>query len=128
MAVNNHVQLTGNLVGEVETRQFDGDRVMGKFTIAVDRIGDKRGGTDFIRIVVWGRQAQNTAQYCGKGSKVSVAGRLRSGSYNKVNGDGVIEKRYTTEVVAEQVEFLSPRPTAASRTRQAERTQAEAAA
>jgi single-strand DNA-binding protein len=114
VAVNNHVALTGNLVGEVETRQFDGDRVMGKFTIAVDRIGDKKGGTDFVRIVVWNTQATNTARYCGKGSKVQVSGRLRSGSYNKTNADGVIEKRYTTEVVAEQVEFLSPRPAAAS--------------
>jgi single-strand DNA-binding protein len=110
MAVNNHVQLTGNLAGEVEMRQLDGDRTVGKFTLAVDRIGDKRGGTDFLRIVVWGPVAINTAKYCGKGSKVLVAGRLRSGSYNKTNADGVIEKRYSTEVVAEQVEFLSRPP------------------
>ena len=115
MAVNNHVQLTGNLVGELETRRLDGDRVMGKFTIAVDRIGDRKGGTDFIRVAVFGRQAANTATYCGKGSKVSVAGRLRSGSYNRTNAEtGEIERRYTTEVIADQVEFLSPRPTAAS--------------
>ena len=119
MAVNNHVQLTGNLAGDVETRQLDGDRVLGKFTIAVDRIGDKKGGTDFIRVVVFGRQAANTALYCGKGSKVSVAGRLRTGSYNRTNaGTGEIEKRYSTEVVADQVEFLSPRPTSASISRQ----------
>ena len=118
MAVNNHVQLTGNLVGGVETRRLDGDRVMGKFTLAVDRIGDKKGSTDFIRVVVFGRQAANTALYCGKGSKVSVAGRLRSSSYNRTNTEtGEIEKRYATEVVADQVEFLSPRPTAASMAR-----------
>src|SRR5215472_16934172 len=115
MAVNNHVQLTGNLAGDVETRRLDGDRVIGKFTIAVDRIGDKKGGTDFIRVTVFGRQAANTALYCGKGSKVSVAGRLRSGSYNRTNTEtGEIERRYTTEVIADQVEFLSTRPTAAS--------------
>src|SRR5262249_8068336 len=115
MAVNNHVQLTGNLAGDVETRQLDGDRVMGKFTIAVDRIGDKKGGTDFIPVVVFGRQAANTALYCGKGSKVSVAGRLRTGSYNRSHAQtGEIEKRYSTEVVADQIEFLSPRPTSAS--------------
>src|SRR5437016_4212088 len=110
MAVNNHVSLTGNLAGEVEMRELDGGRAVGKFTLAVDRIGDKRGGTDFFRIVVWGAVATNTAKYCGKGSKVLVAGRLRSGSYNKTNADGVIEKRYSTEVVAEQVEFLSRPP------------------
>src|SRR5262249_52899258 len=115
MAVNNHVQLTGNLAGDVETRRLDGDRVMGKFTIAVDRIGDRKGGTDFFRVVMFGRQAANTALYCGKGSKVSVAGRLRSGSYNRTKREtGEMEKRYTTEVAADQVEFLSPRPTAAS--------------
>src|SRR5262249_45401288 len=118
MAVNNHVQLTGNLVGEVETRQLNDDRIMGKFTLAVDRIGDRKGGTDFIRVAVFGRQAANTALYCGKGSKVSVAGRLRSGSYNRTKAEtGEIEKRYTTEVIADQVEFLSPRPTAVSTAR-----------
>jgi len=118
MAVNNHVQLTGNLASDVETRRLAGDRVMGKFTIAVDRIGDKKGGTDFIRVVVFGRQAANTALYCGKGSKVSIAGRLRTGSYNRTNAEtGEMEKRYTTEVVADQVEFLSPRPTAVSMSR-----------
>ena len=110
MAVNNHVQLTGNLAGEVELLELDGGRSVGKFTLAVDRIGDKRGGTDFLRIVVWGPLAVNTAKYCAKGSKVLVAGRLRSGSYNRTNADGVIEKRYSTEVVAEQVEFLSRPP------------------
>jgi len=69
MAVNNHVQLTGNLAGDVETRRLDGDRVMGKFTIAVDRIGDKKGGTDFIRVVVFGRQAANTATYCVRAAR-----------------------------------------------------------
>jgi single-strand DNA-binding protein len=109
MAVNNSVHLIGNLASEVELREF-ANGVVGKFSLAVDRIGDKKGGTDFIRVVVWGPQAVNTAKYCSKGSKVSVAGRLRSGSYQKANGDGELEKRYVTEVVGEQVEFLSRPP------------------
>jgi single-strand DNA-binding protein len=110
MAVNNQVHLIGNLASEVELREFGNGGHVGKFSLAVDRIGDKRGGTDFIRIVVWGPQAVNTAKYCSKGSKVSVAGRLRSGSYQKANADGELEKRYSTEVIGEQVEFLSRPP------------------
>lgn len=76
-----------------------------RFTIAVDR-PKKNGqdqGADFIRITVWGRQAENCDKYLNKGSQVAVQGRIQTGSYK--NNEGVTV--YTTDVVAEHVEFLS---------------------
>lgn len=78
-----------------------------KFTLAVDR-PKKDGqdqGADFIRVTVWGRQAETTNQYCSKGSKIAVQGRITTGSYKDKQGNTV----YTTEVTAERVEFLESR-------------------
>lgn len=75
-----------------------------RFTLAVNR-PKKNGedqGADFIRIVVWGRQAENCDKYLSKGSKVAVLGRIQTGSYKDKDGRTV----YTTDVVADRVEFL----------------------
>ena len=75
-----------------------------RFTIAVDR--PKRDGqdqgADFIRITVWGRQAETCDRYLSKGRQVSIQGRIQTGSYKNRNGETV----YTTDVVADRVEFL----------------------
>ncbi len=75
-----------------------------RFTLAVDR--PKRDGedqgADFIRIVVWGRQAENCERYLDKGRQAAVRGRIQTGSYKNREGQTV----YTTDVVAENVEFL----------------------
>ena len=78
-----------------------------RFTVAVDRPkrNGEDNGTDYIRIVVWGRQAENCDRYLSKGSKVAVQGRIETGSYTNREG----QKVYTTEVVANNVEFLSTR-------------------
>jgi single-strand DNA-binding protein len=74
---------------------------IGKFSIAVnDGYGDKKR-TSYISIVVFGKQAENCQRYLFKGSKVAVRGHIQTGSYEK---DG--RKVYTTDVVADQVEFL----------------------
>ena len=77
---------------------------VGRFTIAVDR--PKRDGedqgADFIRITVWGRQAETCDRYLNKGRQVAVMGRIQTGSYKDRNGETV----YTTDVVADRVEFL----------------------
>ena len=57
---------------------------------------------DFIPVTAWGKTADVVAQYCHKGSKVGVSGRLNSGSYER---DG--HKVYTLDVIASQVDFLS---------------------
>lgn len=74
------------------------------FTIAVDRPrrqGEDQGA-DFIRITVWGRQAETCDRYLSKGRQVAVMGRIQTGSYK--NREGVTV--YTTDVVADRVEFL----------------------
>ena len=75
-----------------------------RFTIAVDRPrrqGEDQGA-DFIRITVWGRQAETCDRYLNKGRQVAVMGRIQTGSYK--NREGVTV--YTTDVVADRVEFL----------------------
>ena len=77
---------------------------MARFTIAVDR-PKKQGedtGADFIRIVVWGKQAESCNNYLSKGRQVAISGRIQTGSYKNRDGQTI----YTTDVVANQVEFL----------------------
>ncbi len=73
------------------------------FTMAVNRRFKKEGqpDADFINVVVWGKQAESTANYMKKGSLVGVAGRIETRSY-----DGKSGKVFITEVVAEEVHFL----------------------
>lgn len=109
----NHVVLIGRLVRDPELRHIASTgRAVTNFTIAVDRnlSRDKKAEfqqkgvptADFIRVNVWGRQAETSAQYLTKGSKVAVDGSITTGSYKANNG----ETRYTTEVTANNVEFL----------------------
>ena len=75
-----------------------------RMTLAVDRPrrqGEDQGA-DFIRITVWGRQAETCDRYLSKGRLISVQGRIQTGSYKNRNGETV----YTTDVVADRVEFL----------------------
>ena len=78
------------------------------FTIAVDRPkrNGEEQGADFIRTTVFGKQAESCDRYLAKGRQVAVSGRIQTGSYK--NRDGVTV--YTTDVIAERVEFLSKKP------------------
>lgn len=103
----NSVALIGNLVRDPEIR-YNGDdesSAMTTFTIAIDRPPKKDGTkqTDFPRITVFGRQAVNCEKYLAKGKQVGIVGRIQTGSYVNKNGDKV----YTTDIVADRVEFLS---------------------
>ena len=76
-----------------------------RMTIAVDRPKKKSGedaGADFIRVTVWGAQAENCNKWLTKGRQVAVMGRIQTGSYKDRNGQTV----YTTDVVADRVEFI----------------------
>ena len=99
----NVVTLIGNLATDVELRDVGEDRQVASFLLAVDRPG--KDEADFIRISTWNKQAELCAQYLSKGRKVGVDGRLRSSSWE--NSDG--NKRSAVEVVANRVEFLTPR-------------------
>jgi len=108
----NNVVLIGRLTRDPELRYIPvtGTAVT-KFNLAVDRglSKDKKQEleakgqptADFINITVWGRMAENAANYLVKGRLVGIQGRIQTGSYDK---DGT--RVYTTEVVANNVEFL----------------------
>ena len=100
----NQVILIGRLTKKAELRYTQSNIAVGVTTIAVNRPRqkDKEQEADFINIKVWGKQAENMQKYLDKGSLISIEGRIQTGSYTNQNG----EKRYITEVVAENVEFL----------------------
>ena len=102
----NNVALIGRLTRDPELSYTPNTQTaVARFTLAVDR--PKRNGestgTDFIRVTVWGKQAETCDRYISKGRQVAVLGRIQTGSYK--NREGVTV--YTTEVVADRVEFLS---------------------
>lgn len=101
----NRVTLTGRLVKDVELAFTSGKgTAVAKFTIAVDDgFGDKKT-TDFIPVVVWGKSGEAVANYCSKGSKVLVNGKIKTRNFEGKNG-----KVYVTEAVADMfngIEFL----------------------
>lgn len=101
----NNVCLVGRLTRDPELRTTASGISTCRFSIAVDGRPGANGEprTDFINIVVWRNQADNVAKYCKKGSMVGVVGRIQTGSYQAQDGT----TRYTTDVVADNVRFLS---------------------
>lgn len=108
MASLNKVTLIGNLGGDPEKRFTPGGQPVATFNIATtERWKDKTNGqpqerTEWHRIVVWGQQAENCAQYLAKGRQVYIEGRLQTRQWEDKEG----HKRSTTEVVAQRVLFL----------------------
>lgn len=99
----NKVIITGNLSKDVEKRETNNGKAVANFSIAVSRpFSDE---TNYFNVTVWGNQAENCAKYLKKGSKVGIVGTLQNRSYEANDGT----KRTITEIVAEQVEFLSPK-------------------
>ena len=101
----NRIILIGRLSKEPELRYTTNGTAVCSFTLAVESGFGEKKRTDFINIVVWNKLAENCATYLAKGKLAAVDGRLQIRSYE--DKDGV--KRYVTEVVAENVRFLSPR-------------------
>ena len=108
----NNVILIGRLTRDPELRYLPGTgTAVATFTLAVDKqlskekrqeLAEKGEPTaDFINTVVWGKQAENCANYLAKGRLVAIQGRIQSRSWETENG-----RRYATEVVANQVQFL----------------------
>lgn len=97
----NRVVLIGRLTADPELRYTTSGTAVAKFTLAVNRKFNKEE-TDFINIVVWRRLAENCANYLSKGRLAAVEGRLQVRNYEDKDG----QRRYVTEVVAEDVRFL----------------------
>lgn len=100
----NHIILVGRLTRDPELKYTPSGVPVANFDLAVDRPlqKDKEKETDFIRIVVWNKLAENCANYLGKGRLIAVEGRLQIRSYEGQDG----QKRYVAEVVASEVQFL----------------------
>ena len=106
----NKVILIGNLTKDPELSTTNSGINYCRFTLAVPKRFAQSGERDaeFINIVVWRVQADNCHKYLKKGSKACVVGSLQTRNYDAQDGS----KRYVTEVVAEEVEFLSTKNSA----------------
>lgn len=99
----NRVDIVGRVVRDIEVRYTQSGHAVTGFTVAVSR-RKKVDGADFITCVAWGKTAELMGQYVKKGDRIGVSGRIQTGSYEK---DGVTH--YTTDVYADEVEFLEPK-------------------
>jgi single-strand DNA-binding protein len=98
----NNIVLTGRLTKDPELRYIpESQKAVASFTLAVDRPFAK-DKADFIKITVFEKQAENCERFLTKGKLCGVQGRLQTGSYKNKDGQTV----YTTDVVADRVEFL----------------------
>ena len=104
----NKVILVGNLTRDPELSETPSGIAVCRFSIAVSRDFSNAEGNreaDFFNITVWRGRAEVCGKYLKKGNKVAVVGRLQTRSYD--DKDGV--KRYVTDIVADEVEFLTPK-------------------
>lgn len=109
----NKVFVIGRLTKDPDLRYTQSGQAVTQFTLAVDKNLSRekrqemeaqgRPTADFPRIVVWGKQAESLCQYLGKGSRCAIEGSIQTGSYQDSNGNRV----FTTDIVAQHVEFLS---------------------
>ena len=117
----NRVSLVGRLTNKPELRYTSSNLPFVRFSVAINRTYSNQQGqreTDFINIVAWRKQAENICNFLDKGSLVSVDGRLQSGSYDDKDGN----KRYTTDIVADSVQFLESKSQSQNREQGSEMT------
>lgn len=93
----------GNLGKDPEIRNTTGGTTVANISIGCQRYVNKQKLTEWVRLVVFGRNAENAGKYLAKGSKIYFEGELQTRSWNDKNGN----KRYTTEVVVSNIEYLS---------------------
>ena len=104
----NRVVLVGRLTKDPELKYTPSGVPMTRFTVAVNRTFSNQQGdreADFIGCIAWRKQAENLANFMKKGSLIGVEGRIQTGSFEGQDGKRV----YTTDVVADAVQFLEPR-------------------
>ena len=107
MAALNKVFLIGNLTRDPELRYVPGGAAVATFGLAISynyktQSGESRQEVCFVKIVVWGRQAETCSQYLSKGRPVFIEGRLQYRSWEDQDG----KKRNTLEIRADRVQFL----------------------
>lgn len=103
----NKVFLIGNLVRDPEVRATQSGISVCNFTVAVNRRFKKENGeqeTDFLNVIAWRQLAELCSKYLAKGRKVAVTGSIQTRTYEAKDGS----KRTAWDIVADEVEFLSP--------------------
>lgn len=108
----NKVILIGRFVRDPEIRYATNDRCCANFSIAVDRKYKQEGqqDADFPRVIAWGKTAEFIEKYFKQGMKIVIEGRIQTGKYTNKEGQTV----YTTDVVAESVEFAESKSAASN--------------
>ena len=118
----NNVSLIGRLTADPELRHTQSGMAMVRFTLAVDRNFTKQGEerqTDFISCVAWDKRAEMISRYFSKGNRMGVVGEIRTGSYTDRDGN----KRYTTDVVVNGVDFCESKGGSTGNSEQRSNTQ-----
>ena len=103
----NKVFLIGNLTRDPEMRSTQSGVAVCNFSIAVNRRFKKENGeqeTDFLNVIAWRQLAELCAKYLAKGRKVAISGSIQTRTYEAKDGS----KRTAWDIVADEVEFLSP--------------------
>ena len=104
----NKVILLGRLTGKPELRYTPQNTAYTRFSVAVNRsvrnqeTNQWENKADFINVVAWNKNAENIAKFFDKGNQISLEGRIQTGSFDDKDGN----KRYTTDVVLENFEFV----------------------
>jgi single-strand DNA-binding protein len=107
--IRNQVQLIGNLGSDPDLKEFGEKKKLAKISIATNESyvnvkGERVTETQWHNVIAWGKQAEYLEKYTKKGQQIAISGKLVNSSYEK---DG--EKRYKTEVVANEVVLLGSR-------------------
>ena len=104
----NQVGMIGRMTKNPVLRHLSEGRVQASFVLAIQRTYKNAKGdeADFVLCTVWGKLAEQTVKYCGKGSLVGINGHIHSRSYQKEDGNRI----FVTEVIVEEVQFLQTKP------------------
>jgi single-strand DNA-binding protein len=108
----NKIILVGNLGRDVEMRHTPGGSAVAKFSVATnevwkDKNGQRQEHTEWHNIVAWGKLAEFCGSYLSKGRQVYIEGSIRTRTYDDEKGN----RRYFTEVRAQTIQLLGPKPT-----------------
>lgn len=104
----NQIVVVGRLVKKPELRETENGKKVTNITVAIPRSYKNINGeyeTDYVDCVLWQGIAENTVEYCNKGDLLGIKGRIQTRTYEQNE-----ERKYVTEVVAEKITFLSPKP------------------
>ena len=102
----NQVVLVGRLTDDLQVTKTENGKKVSSLVLAVQRTyknSDCIYESDFIRCILWNSIASSTSEYCHKGDIVGIKGRIQTSNYEDKDGT----RKYTTEVIAEKVTFLS---------------------